>query len=70
MASQRDDSIPEEAVRQRSYEIWLREQCPQGRQQEHWFRAKAELRSETLNRVRHGDPGAAPSSVYYWDYCG
>lgn len=38
--------IPEELIRQRSYEIWQREGCPQGMALQHWFRAKMELESE------------------------
>jgi hypothetical protein len=35
--------VSEEAVRQRSYEIWQREGRPEGRALAHWFMAKAEL---------------------------
>jgi hypothetical protein len=35
--------VSEEAVRQRSYEIWLREGRPEGKALEHWLRAKGEL---------------------------
>lgn len=35
--------IPENAIRERSYVIWLHEGCPEGKSVEHWFRAKAEL---------------------------
>jgi hypothetical protein len=38
--------VSEEEVRQRSYEIWQREGCPDGKADEHWFRAKAELEAE------------------------
>lgn len=33
--------VPEDLIRQRSYQIWEEEGCPDGRAQEHWFRAKA-----------------------------
>ena len=36
----------EEAIRQRSYLIWKREGCPEGRNLEHWQQAKAELEAE------------------------
>lgn len=38
--------VSEEAMRQRSYEIWQREGRPEGRALEHWLRAKAELECE------------------------
>ncbi len=38
--------IPEDVIRQRSYEIWEREGCPEGRDIEHWLRARRELESE------------------------
>lgn len=38
--------IPEELVRQRSYEIWLREGRPSGLADKHWFQAIAELDKE------------------------
>jgi hypothetical protein len=38
--------IPEHVIRQRSYEIWQREGCPEGKTTEHWSRAKAELEIE------------------------
>lgn len=65
-----DEIIPEEMIRARSYLIWQREHCPQGRQTEHWFRAKAELRSERLHRMRRGEIPVGQGSIYYWDHCG
>ena len=38
--------VPEEAIRQRSYEIWLNEGKPEGRAVEHWLRAARELEEE------------------------
>jgi hypothetical protein len=38
--------IPEQIIRQRSYEIWLREGRPEGKTAEHWSRAKMELEIE------------------------
>ena len=38
--------VTEEAIRQRSYAIWERENRPQGKAVEHWFRAKTELELE------------------------
>jgi Protein of unknown function (DUF2934) len=38
--------IPEDAIRQRSYEIWKREGCPEGRALEHWLCAMRELEAE------------------------
>lgn len=42
--------VSEEAVRQRSYEIWQMEGRPEGRAIEHWLRAKAELENEAISR--------------------
>ncbi len=33
----------EERIRQRAYAIWEQEGCPEGRQEEHWQRAREEL---------------------------
>lgn len=38
--------IPEKAIRERSYEIWLREGRPEGKAMEHWLRARSELEAE------------------------
>jgi hypothetical protein len=42
--------MSEEAIRQRSYEIWQREGCPEGKSEEHWFRARVELEAEQPKR--------------------
>jgi hypothetical protein len=38
------------AIAQRAYEIWKESGCPNGRDQEHWFRAERELRSKSTLR--------------------
>jgi hypothetical protein len=38
--------VPEQAIRHRSYEIWQREGCPEGKSAENWSRAKVELEME------------------------
>lgn len=38
--------LSEEEVRTRSYLIWEREGCQDGKSQEYWLRAKAELEAE------------------------
>jgi hypothetical protein len=41
------DTGPSEiAIRERSYYLWEREGCPEGKNLEHWLRAKAELEAE------------------------
>jgi hypothetical protein len=35
-----------ESIRQRAYEIWLSEGCPDGRDRIHWLRAEAEVREK------------------------
>jgi hypothetical protein len=46
--------VPEEAVRQRSYQIWLREGCPDGSSLDHWCLARAELEIECLAHSQTG----------------
>ena len=38
-----DDTRIMQRIRERAYEIWLREGQPQGRAEEHWERAKQEI---------------------------
>jgi hypothetical protein len=38
--------MDEEAIRRRAHEIWEREGRPEGKQAEHWERARAELDAE------------------------
>jgi hypothetical protein len=38
------------AIAQRAYEIWKETGCPNGRDQEHWFRAERELRARLTVR--------------------
>ncbi len=38
------------AIAQRAYEIWKESGCPNGKDQEHWFRAERELRSKQAVR--------------------
>jgi len=47
--------ITEEAVRKRSYRIWQREGCVEGKSCEHWLRAEAELEAEL--QVSYPKPG-------------
>jgi hypothetical protein len=37
-------------IRQRAYQIWLAEGCPEGRERIHWLRAEAEVREKYLSR--------------------
>jgi hypothetical protein len=37
-------------IAQRAYEIWKESGCPNGKDQEHWFRAERELRAKTTLR--------------------
>jgi hypothetical protein len=38
--------IPEQIIRERSYDIWVREGRPEGKTAEHWSRAQMELEIE------------------------
>lgn len=59
---------PEDAIRQRSRQIWEQEGCPEGHAEEHWARARAEL-AEQLARMANthlaepeiSEPSAAES---------
>ena len=51
-----DDPTTVQRIRERAYEIWLREGQPQGRAEEHWERAKQEImgdRSELTFEALH-----------------
>jgi hypothetical protein len=59
----------EARIRERAYEIWVREGRPHGRDAEHWQKAEAEITAETgavADRAAAGSkpqseaPGAAP----------
>ena len=65
-----DDAIPEDVIQRRSYQIWERENRPRGKHLSHWLRAKAELRSERLQRMRSGEIQVGQGSIYFWDYYG
>ena len=41
-------TIIHEEISRRARQIWEREGCPEGRDQEHWLQAEAELRQESL----------------------
>ena len=49
--------LHDKAIEQRSYFIWQREGCPEGKAIEHWMRAIAELQAEA------GMPATAPYAV-------
>lgn len=50
------DYIPDDLVRQRSYEIWLRDGCPHGLAVQHWLEAKNQLDAEfRAARFPHAD---------------
>ncbi|MBU6297295.1 MAG: DUF2934 domain-containing protein [Alphaproteobacteria bacterium] len=46
MAHDKQTTPSDEEIRVRSYLIWEREGCPEGKSAEHWLRAKAELEAE------------------------
>ena len=70
MASDIRDPIPQDAIQRRSYEIWERENRPQGKDMEHWFRAKAELAAEQQHRHQTSDMQADDDLIYFWDHYG
>ena len=46
MPTEQQPTPSEEQIRIRSYLIWEREGCPEGKSEEHWLRAKTELEAE------------------------
>ena len=45
-------TITYEQIAQRAYEIWEREGKPEGKEQEHWFKAEEELREGGLKKQK------------------
>jgi hypothetical protein len=41
-----DEAASQDAVARAAYFFWLKEGCPQGRDQEHWFQAEEQVRRE------------------------
>ena len=52
----------EDAIRQRSYLIWKQEGCPEGRNLEHWLKAKAELAAERKTSSKAPRAARAPAA--------
>ena len=46
MMGDKDCTVPEDAIRLRSYQIWQEEGCPHGKALAHWLQAKAELEAQ------------------------
>lgn len=46
--------MDEEKIRRRAYELWEREGRPEGKEREHWERARLELADEEGNRSGTG----------------
>jgi hypothetical protein len=51
-------AVTNDQIAQRAFEIWEREGRPQGRDQDHWYQAEAELRKDT---VRAAEAPIVPS---------
>ena len=48
--------VSEDAIRQRSYEIWESEGRPAGRAEAHWQRAKSELEAKLATNIALPNP--------------
>lgn len=62
----REDEIDAERIRQHAYELWQQDGCPEGRDQEYWYRAEAALTREAgagLETVPSGDGAGVASSA-------
>jgi hypothetical protein len=51
-------------VRERAYQIWEREGCPEGRENEHWHRAEQELADEDASGSSPDAGGQAAAHEY------
>ncbi|MBK7404561.1 MAG: DUF2934 domain-containing protein [Phycisphaerales bacterium] len=70
---QAERSIPavvtHEAIATRAYSIYLRNDCPQGRSQEHWLQAESELRAraeaaaESAHKSKGGRAGQSGERI-------
>lgn len=58
----------EQRIKQRAYEIWEEEGRPEGRAQDHWRRAEAELAGQ--GGARGGYSGPGDTSVGGYGYSG
>jgi len=56
------DSDKERRIRERAYDIWLREGRPHGRHAEHWETAKAEIAAEERGREKAAAEAKKPAS--------
>lgn len=56
-------TLPEDQIRNRSYEIWQREGCPNGLADQHWFQAIAELKAEFGNK--NADPASGRGRIVW-----
>ena len=51
-----------ERIRRRAYELWQQEGRPEGRADDHWHRAEAQLRGEPEAAGVHAGGGAPPGT--------
>jgi hypothetical protein len=56
------DSDKEARIRERAYEIWVREGQPHGRDAEHWQKAEAEIVAESGAVADHAAAGSKPGT--------
>ncbi|WP_429232422.1 DUF2934 domain-containing protein [Inquilinus ginsengisoli] len=52
-----------ERIRQRAYDIWHREGRPDGREQEHWDQAVAEIEAEDRPAAESTPEGVDPHAI-------
>lgn len=55
----------DERIRQRAYELWEREGCPEGKEFDHWMQAKMDVASEDspLTEPMQSSPGIGDDGV-------
>lgn len=55
--------IEESHVREAAYHLWLKEGCPEGRDEDHWHRARAQLEADRLQPVPKPRRTAKPKTA-------
>lgn len=53
------DATHEERIRERAYELWLAEGCPEGRAEAHWEMAREMLAGDDGHEQHAAQPAAA-----------
>ena len=55
--------IEESHVREAAYHLWLKEGCPDGRDEDHWHKARAQLEADRLQPAPKARRAAKPKTA-------